>query len=316
VVRPNSPISRRHFLIGTAGTLGGAVLLGACGGDPTSNSTNPQSDQPSSGQAGSEEASTAVSESLPANGFVVVQRYPSGQAITPGEVRLAVSLADSTGSLLREGPATLTGSIRNEAGETIAAISAPRRGTGLDVPYWSITASIPARGLYEFVLDGAAGDPTPFLLFDSSEISFPTVGTALPPFDTPTIDDARGVDPICTRLDGACPFHEVTLADALTLGKPVVYLVGTPAHCTTATCGPGLDFLIDAAADYADVATFVHAEVYSNPEGTEVAPAVTALTLNYEPVIFVTDASGTVTRRIDIVWDADELAVMLAAGLA
>jgi Ca2+-binding RTX toxin-like protein len=213
------------------------------------------------------------------------------------------------------GPDVLTGVIRNEQGETIDTIEAPRRGTGLDVPYWSITTTIPERGLYEFALDGATGDPTPFLIFDAAEVSIPAVGTKLPPFDTPTTDDARGVDPVCTRLDGPCPFHDVTLTEALAAGKPVVYIIGTPAHCATATCGPGLDFLMAAAEQYGDVATFVHAEVYADPEATEVAPAVTAYTLDYEPVVWITDAEGTVVRRIDIVWDADELGEMLAASL-
>ena len=63
------------------------------------------------------------------------------------------------------------------------------------------------------------------------------------------------------------------------------------------------------------MATFVHAEVYADPEGTKVAPAVTDLMLDYEPVIFLTDADGIVTRRIDIVWDADDLSQMLAESL-
>lgn len=299
---PHQILTRRSLMLGAVGIVGAGGLLGACGGSSGS----------SSGSGGS---GTSAGTGPVTDGFVVVQRYPSGQTITPGDVRLAVSLADSSASLLTEGPEVLTGFIRNEQGEAIATVAAERRGAGLGVPYWSIEATIPSRGLYELDLDGVAGDPTPFLLFDADEIAIPTVGRALPAFDTPTTADARGVDPICTRLDGACPFHDVTLTEALALGKPVVYLVGTPAHCQTATCGPGLEFLIAAAEQYADVATFVHAEVYADPEATAVAPAVTALALEYEPVIFVTDAAGTITRRIDIVWDATELETILAAAL-
>ena len=278
--------------------LGG--LAAACAGDESSAEQTDAQD--ARGTLPDSDAKTSDTE-----GFVVVPRYPSGQRLTPGEVRLAFSIADSKGSLLPEGPAVITGVVRDERGGTIGTIEAPRRGTGLDVPYWTITAEIPTQGLYEFALDGAIGDPTPFLIFDASEVSIPAVGTALPPVETPTADNPRGVDPVCTRLDGPCPFHDVTLTDALAAGRPVVYLIGTPAHCQTATCGPGLEFLIDASKQYADVAIFVHAEVFADPEGTEVAPAVTDYTLDYEPVIWITDAAGTVVRRIDIVWDADEL---------
>ncbi len=58
----------------------------------------------------------------------------------------------------------------------------------------------------------------------------------------------------------------------------------------------------------------MHAEVYSDPEGTIVAPAVNALTLAYEPVMFFTDAAGVLTDRVDIVWDAADLKDLLAAA--
>ena len=143
----------------------------------------------------------------------------------------------------------------------------------------------------------------------------PTTGQPLPPFDTPTVDDARGVDPICTLTPDPCPFHAVTLTEALAAGKPVVYLIGTPAHCQTGTCGPGLEYLVAVAPDYADRATFVHAEVYTDNRATDPAPAVTEMHLVYEPVIYVTDASGTVRDRLDIVWDQTELGAFLAANL-
>lgn len=250
------------------------------------------------------------------DGFVVVQRFPNSKALVPGDVRLPIALAAADGMLLTDGPATLTGVVRDGSGATIATIDTPRRGDGLGVPYWTIEATVPTPGLYEFALDGAAGEPTPFLVWTADETTVPAPGQALAPFDTPTVDDPRGVDPICTRLDGTCPFHEVTLTEALDGGRPVVYLVGTPAHCTTGTCAPGLDFLVAAAPQYADRATFVHADVYADAAATRVAPAVAALGIDYEPAVFVTDATGTIVRRIDIVWDEAELRSILDAGLS
>lgn len=302
----HSLVSRRSLLLGAVGVIGGAALVAACGSDDKPSTS-------SAGTGGTPAPSTPAGDEVP-DEFVVVQRFPNTQSFVPGEVRLAVSLARSDGSLLVDGPDRLTGVVRNEAGEQIDTIDAVRRGTGLSVPYWSIVTTLPARGLYDLTIDGAIGDATPVLVFDADEITMPTIGSVLPGFDTPTVDDARGVDPICTRLDGACPFHDVTLTDALAADLPVVYLVGTPAHCTTATCGPGLDFLVDAATAYAGKVAFVHAEVYADPEGTTVAPAVEALTLQYEPVMFFTDATGTVINRVDIVWDAAELDDLLAAA--
>jgi hypothetical protein len=294
---PVVPRYTRRHLMAIGGALGAGIVLAACGGDTP----------------------VAVEDTevpIDPEGLVVAQRYPQSKALTPGEVRLAISLASTDGAIVTQGPDVLRGIIRDAEGTQVATFETPRRGEGLGVPYWSITATLPTAGLYDFSFDGSAGDPTPFILFDPAETTVPSPTQVLAPFDTPTTDDARGVDPICTRLDGPCPFHGVTLTDALAAGKPVVYLVGTPAHCATATCGPGLDFLIAVAKAYDGVATFVHAEVFADPEGTKVAPAVTATGLDYEPVILVTDASGTIVRRIDIVWDQAELTELLADALS
>ena len=65
-------------------------------------------------------------------------------------------------------------------------------------------------------------------LFDPSKDPIPKPGENLPPFDTPTTADGRGVNPVCTRQP-ACALHDLTLTQALQTGKPVAYLIGTPA---------------------------------------------------------------------------------------
>ena len=74
---------------------------------------------------------------------------------------------------------------------------------------------------------------------DPAQVTVPYIGSVLPPFDTPTVDDHRGVEPYCTLTPAPCPLHDVTLTQALASGKPVAYMVGTPAHCQTGTCAPG-----------------------------------------------------------------------------
>jgi len=144
-------------------------------------------------------------------------------------------------------------------------------------------------------------------VFARNEVAVPGIGDALPPFDTPTFADAREVSPMCTRQPEPCPMHEVTLREALALGKPIAYLVGTPAHCSTGTCAPALDALIAVRERVGDAFTFIHAEVYSDANATTVAPAVNAVSMTFEPALFVTDASGVVTARLDAVFDAVEL---------
>ena len=70
-------------------------------------------------------------------------------------------------------------------------------------------------------------------------------------------------------------------------GKPVAYMVGTPAHCQTGTCAPALEFLVKSHARVGDKIVMVHADVYSDDAATTVAPAVAALGLEYEPVLYL-----------------------------
>jgi hypothetical protein len=136
-------------------------------------------------------------------------------------------------------------------------------------------------------------------------VPVPRPGQPMVAFDTPTVDDHRGVDPICTR-EPACPLHDVTLTAALAEGKPVALLISTPKYCATAICGPVLDLLLAAGADFPEV-RMVHAEVWADDTVTVAAPVINAYSLSYEPVLFLAGADGVIRERIDNIFDAFEL---------
>ena len=291
---PPVPVSRRRFLAMSAavgaGVVGAGSLLSACGSD----------------SAGSDSGGD----------LAVVQRF-SNTGLVPGEIRLPVSLADQKGIL--DDAATKDRSVLNGhiidvvTGATVVeSVSAKKHGEGLALPYWPFVVTIEKLGTYSLVIDGASKDGAAFQVIDPKTVEMPTVGNSLPPFDTPTVDDPRGVEPICTLSSGTCPFHATTLTEALKSGKPVVYLVGTPAHCQTGTCAPALEALIEVAKSSADRAVFVHAEVYADKNATKLAPAVDAYKLEFEPILFVTDADGVLRKRLDGVFDVNEVRETLA----
>jgi hypothetical protein len=155
-----------------------------------------------------------------------------------------------------------------------------------------------------------------FSVVAAQQVHIPQVGATVPSVATPTIANARGVDPICTR-EPACPFHTVDLATALTTPKPTVLLIGTPLYCQTNICGPVLELLIDAAKDRDDLQV-IHAEVYANPtkvpsvtQATH-APVIDAFGLPFEPCLFALRPGGIVSRRLDLIWDRSELDSALA----
>ena len=184
----------------------------------------------------------------------------------------------------------------------------------MSVPYWPFIFNIEKEGIYVLILDVAPDAEVSFQVLKRSEVVMPKVGDTLPPFDTPTVDNARGVNPICTRPEGTCPFHTMTLTEALKSGKPVVYFIGTPAYCTTGTCAPGLEALIELSKTIGNKAVFVHADVYKDKTATEAAPAIQAYKLSYEPLLYITDAQGVQIDRLDAIFDANELRETLAAA--
>ncbi len=291
-------ISRRDLLAG-AGAL---LVVAGCGDD-------------SSPASGSSAGTTGGTEPDPGTtGFTIAQRYPSNTFV-PGAVRLPISLA-SKGSLLATGPAVLDGRVLDSNDQQIATVSAPIHATDLVIPYWAVNVQIDQPGIFTLRLAGDDGFGAAFMVTDPAAVTVPYIGSLLPPFDTPTVDDHRGVEPYCTLTPNPCPLHDITLTQAMTSGKPVAYMIGTPAHCQTGTCAPGLEFLIKAHDRLGDAIAMVHADVYADDAATTVAPAVDALGLDYEPVLYLCGIDGIVKDRIDVVWDQSELDERLDAFLA
>ncbi|MGA1679106.1 MAG: hypothetical protein ACO392_00100 [Ilumatobacteraceae bacterium] len=248
----------------------------------------------------------------------IVQRFP--QNLVAGRVRVPISLASNGGLLTVDGdiatPDQLSARILRIDGDRdtviLEDIVAPKHDAGLATPYWPFRATITEPGLYRLVLDGGPDDGAAFQVFARGEVPVPGIGDSLPSFDSPTFDDARGVSPLCTRQPEPCPMHHITLREALTIGKPIAFLVGTPAHCATGTCAPALEAIVSTREIVGDSTTFLHAEVYADPDATRTAEAVAAMSMNYEPALFITDTNGIVVERLDAVFDAAEIRSLIS----
>ena len=311
---PSPMFSRRQFFALSA-TLGAGALLAACGSTSSSDSTTAPGDS-----IASDTTMTTGKVLAGIDGSLQIAKRFSPDAIIPGKVRLPISLADKSGVLTTAGkvrlPNELTGKVINpETNEVVLEkVSAQRYDENMSTPYWPFVFNIKKDGIYVLILDVAPDAEISFQVLKRADVVMPKVGDALPPFDTPTVDNARGVNPICTRPQGTCPFHTMTLTEALKSGKPVVYFIGTPAYCTTGTCAPGLDALIELSKTLGEKAVFVHADVYKDKTATEASPAIQAYKLSYEPLLYITDAKGIQIDRLDAIFDVNEMRETLAAA--
>jgi hypothetical protein len=316
VSEPDTPpatalrVSRRLLLGGAAAS----AFLVACGSSDDGSSTDGGAGPSDSNGPSATDASTS---GIPFGSYVIAQRFPQ-DVQEPGLQRLPISLAttDGTGRLISDGPATLSATVDDADGNPLGIeISAARRDLESG-PYYSFRVPIETAGVYYLVVEGGPEGGAAFQVMEAGSVAVPGPGDPMPPFDTPTVDDGRGVDPICTREPEPCPFHDVTLTNALLAGKPVAYLVGTPAFCQTGTCAPALDSMIDVQDRFGESFTWVHAEVYTDNTATVPAPAIEAANLTFEPALFVIAPDGTVIERLDAVWDESELVEVLERATA
>jgi len=269
---------------------------------------------------GSSTSTAAPTTSVPSTANVLGAMFPRGEPyVTSGVTnRLPFVVAGSDGAPLDRLAGDLTFRVR-QGDQDMGSIPATVRGAGLAKPFVAVEWAPPAAGFYELTAtyDGVDLTPVAIQVFDPDEPTFPQLDAPLTIVTTPTVSGPAGVDPICTA-DPPCPLHAVDLAAQRTTGRPVAVLVSTPAFCQTQACGPVLELIVAATArrPYIDA---IHVEVYANPNQVDsiaqatIAPAVEAWGFTFEPTLMVVDAGGVLVRRLDLIFDGDEIAAALDA---
>ncbi len=282
------PLSRRTFLLGSAG----AIALAACGGNDDDGGTSAPS----------------TSAAAASGGLTIARVFAPTQPVATA-LRLPIALADGEQAILDDVPSAITVRYGIEGSSTRSEpIEVARHDEGIPTPYFPLELTLPETGSWQ--LDIEAGDQQAATSVDivaANEVpAVPGRGERLLAMATPTTESPNGVDPICTR-DPVCPFHGQTLEAAMGTGKAVAFIISTPQFCQTAICGPVLDLLIDRQEQFADVIEFVHAEVYTDTTARTTTPTVQAYGLTWEPSLFLAMPDGTIASRLDYTYDAVEL---------
>jgi hypothetical protein len=251
--------------------------------------------------------------------FSLIASFPRNEpfAAAGAPQRLPLLIAAPDGAPLDriDGPVVFT--VATADGEPIGdPIRVAPRAEGLARAYLPLVVTFPEPGIYSITGTYRQSELRAAVqAHDPAEVTLPQVGSAFGTPSTPTVADPQGVSPLCTA-DPPCPLHQTNLATLDRTG-PIALLVSTPRYCATAICGPVLEFLVEAASERPDLIA-VHAEVYANPESVpsvtmaRPSPVVEALSLTYEPALFVVDTRGTLVARLDTIFDRSELREVLA----
>ena len=169
-------------------------------------------------------------------------------------------------------------------------------GSGIPTPYFLLDFVTNEVGLHKLSVEYEGEfQSLSFFVVDRSEVNLVQIG------------DPMRIDP--------CPFHNITLKNALSNGSPTVLLISTPGFCQSSICGPSLDLLMTAVKGKESVMNVIHAEVYSEPEKISetddlqglLAPVIEEYGMDFEPSLIVANEKGIVVSRLDYTFDQLEL---------
>ena len=146
----------------------------------------------------------------------------------------------------------------------------------------------------------------------------PGLGDAAPRSTQPVLRDVAGITEIDTAIPPNPTFHQLTVAEAIDTGNPVVVVFATPAFCQTRFCGPVLaEAVAPMAAQFPGQIEIVHIEPFDlaviSAGNLVGVPEMEEWGLVTEPWVFVLDRSGRVVAKFEGIVEAEEIANVLAA---
>lgn len=187
---------------------------------------------------------------------------------------------------------------------------------GHDSTVFAAMVDFDREGFWGVSLDVKVGDKT----YSGMRVVFavqdrtlePRVGDQAPATKQLTMSDVKSVEEIDTSPTPNPELHRVTIAQAVTSGKPSVIAFVTPAFCQTRFCGPTLDqVVVPAFNEFKGRVNVLHVEPYDIAKAKggklELVPAVEEWKLLAEPIIFVVDTNGVVTAKFEGIMEYTEL---------
>ena len=285
-------LSRRHALISIAGFTGGLILT-SCG-----NKEDYETLSLGARFADGYQAPTVFTSGSPQRApYVLIseQGWPLSEEV-PDAIELIVTEINSE--------------------ETIFEGKVHRHGEPGVIPYFPLIFDPPRSGEYKVEGRGMDGHHQ-LIVTDPSDIQLIQIGQKMPSIQTPTMQNNLEINPICTKSSGPCSLHKKSLDESLSSSTPTALLVSTPRFCQTDVCGPALDILIKQSELLDGKLSFIHAEVFKEPEkqNFSVAPVVGAFGLTFEPSLIVANSEGVITSILHFAMDTKEVSEALSTVL-
>ena len=152
--------------------------------------------------------------------------------------------------------------------------------------------------------------------------SSPNIGAVPPSSANRTARDVSDLKEITSSPSPDPDLYQMTIAEALSSGRPGVVTFATPAFCRTATCGPQVEVVVSLKDRHRSEADFIHVEVYENPREMHgdlskgrISPIMEEWGLQTEPFTFVLGPDGLVHSKFEGFVTEQELEAALTKAL-
>ena len=210
-------------------------------------------------------------------------------------------------------PELISATLQFPSGKSIE-VNLNKFDEGIPTPYFPLFFETNEIGLHKisYLIDGNVQSLS-FIVAKRDENNLIQIGEQLRDSQIPTFDNPLNFAVICTRFD-PCPYHSVTLKEALANSLPTALLVSTPGFCQTSICGPSLEILINLLGENPDF-NVIHAEVYTDPEKISqssnlqdlLSPVINDYGMTFEPSFITANSQNEVTARLDYAFDKSEM---------
>ena len=183
--------------------------------------------------------------------------------------------------------------------------------------------------LLEITVDEVDG-VVPLAVDVAEKSAIADIGQLAPFSNTKTLETAHGdLSTISSHQRPDPDLYRMTVVEALSSGRPSVIVFASPAFCTSPTCGPEVDTIVELKELHKDEANFIHVEIYDNPNEiagdltkARLAPYVAQWGIDETPGyrneswVFILGRDGRIAHRYQGYATLDELEAALTRELA
>lgn len=229
-------------------------------------------------------------------------RRLSGDAAA-GTPRISIAIMDGVDPMPNIQSVTLEAKPLEAENDDLAWTGTAVNYTDYEIPYWVAYPNVPEAGFWGVTATIAKADGTTiesdFIIDVQAEAESLPIGAQAPPSENRTLATEPDINKLNSGENPNPELYQLTVAEALQNGKPIIVGFITPGLCQTEWCAPVLESVEAARADIKDEINTIHIEVYEDFEALKLVPELADWGLETEPWVFVLDENGRITAKFE-----------------